>query len=138
MNRADLQNIAKIRVKEAKVLIDNKCFEGAYYLLGDAVECALKSYIAKQTKRFDFPDRKLVVDSYTHDLEKLLQVSGLKVEHQDQMESDPSFAVNWTIIKDWSEDKRYMRSISEAEAKDLYSAITEKKHGVLSWLKKLW
>lgn len=138
MNRADLQSIAKLRVKEARVLLDNRCYEGAYYLLGYAVECALKACIAKQTKRYDFPDRKLVQDSYVHDLEKLLNISGLKVLHQTQMQSDKIFEVNWATVKDWKEDKRYVVSISEAEARDLYLAVTERNHGVLTWLKKLW
>ena len=37
MNRNDFQQLAEIRVKEAKVLLDNQCFDGAYYLLGYAV-----------------------------------------------------------------------------------------------------
>ena len=138
MNRADLQSIAKLRVKEARVLLDNRCYEGAYYLLGYTIECALKACIAKQTKRYDFPDRKTANDSYVHDLEKLLNISGLKVQHQAQMQSDKNFEVNWATVKDWKEDKRYTVSISEAEARDLYSAVTERNHGVLTWLKKLW
>jgi hypothetical protein len=47
MNRNDLQNLSRLREKEAKVLLDNGCFAGAYYLLGYAVECALKACIAK-------------------------------------------------------------------------------------------
>ena len=62
MNRYDLQKLSRLRVREAKVLLDNKCYEGAYYLLGYAVECALKACIARQTKAFDFPDRKLIND----------------------------------------------------------------------------
>ena len=82
MNRTDLQRISRLRVKEAKVLLDNRYFSGAYYVLGYGVECALKACIAKQIRRHDFPDRKLVNDSYAHDPEKLLSVSGLKDELQ--------------------------------------------------------
>lgn len=60
MNRYDLQKLAVLRVKEGKVLLDNKCYEGAYYLLGYAIECALKACIAKQTKKFDFPEKKFL------------------------------------------------------------------------------
>jgi hypothetical protein len=56
MNRADLQALADLRVKEATILLDANCFEGAYYLLGYAIECALKACIAKQIKQHDFPD----------------------------------------------------------------------------------
>ena len=47
-----------MRVKEAAVLLQNGCPEGAYYLAGYAVECALKACVAKQTREHDFPDRK--------------------------------------------------------------------------------
>jgi len=33
-------------------------FDGAYYLAGYAVECALKACIAKGTQRFEFPDKR--------------------------------------------------------------------------------
>ena len=138
MNRYDLQELAKLRIKEARVLLENECFPGAYYLLGYAVECALKACIAKQTKRFDFPDRKTVNDSYTHDLERLLGVSGVKVEHNREFNSNPNFALNWSIAKDWSEQARYSASISKTDALDLYSAVTARRDGVLMWLKKWW
>src|SRR5437764_14458781 len=102
MDRADLQRLTRIRLQEAKVLFDNRRYEGAYYLLGYAVECAFKACIAKQTKRYDFPDRKFVNDIYTHDLNKLLSVSGLEQEHRRESQRNPSFELNWTIVKDWS------------------------------------
>lgn len=138
MNRDDLQRIARLRVKEAKVLLENGYFSGAYYLLGYAVECALKACIAKQIKRYDFPDRKLVSDSYSHELEKLLSVSGLKSELQKEIQNNPNLEVNWAIVKDWSVESRYSTDISETTARDFYSAVTTRKNGVLSWLKKWW
>jgi len=138
MNRSDLQGVSRLRVKEARLLLDNGYFSGAYYLLGYAIECALKACITKQIKRYDFPDRKLVNDSYTHDLEKLLSISGLKAELQKETRSNPTLEVNWAIVKDWSEQSRYSTSISETQARDFYSAVTARKNGVLTWLKKWW
>jgi HEPN domain-containing protein len=138
MNRDDLQRIARLRVKEARVLLENGYFSGAYYLLGYAVECALKACIAKQIKRYDFPDRKLINDSYSHELEKLLSVSGLKAELQKEIRNNPKLEVNWAIVKDWSVESRYSTDISETTARDFYSAVTTRKNGVLSWLKKWW
>jgi HEPN domain-containing protein len=138
MNRDDLQRISRLRVKEARVLFKNGYFSGAYYLLGYAIECALKACIAKQIKRYDFPDRKLINDSYSHELEKLLSVSGLKAELQEEIRSNPKLEVNWAIVKDWSVQSRYSTDISETTARDFYSAVTTRKDGVLSWLKKWW
>lgn len=98
MNRADLQRLSRLRVDEAKVLLDNGRFEGAYYLLGYAVECALKACIAKQINRYDFPDRRMVVDSYTHDLEQLLRVSGLEGQLRADLRSNPDLNLNWVIV----------------------------------------
>jgi HEPN domain-containing protein len=138
MNRDDLQCITRLRVKEAKVLLENGYFSGAYYLLGYAVECAIKACIAKRIKRYDFPDRKLINDSYSHELEKLLSVSGLKAELQKEIRNNPNLEVNWAIVKDWSVESRYLPDISETTAKDFYSAVTARRNGVLSWLKKWW
>jgi hypothetical protein len=138
MNRADLQHLSRLREQEAQALLDNGCFAGAYYLLGYAVECALKACIAKQIRRYDFPDRRLVTDSYTHDLEKLLNISGMKNAMQSETQTHPNLAVNWAIVKDWSEQSRYNNNISEIMARNFFSAVTEKSSGVLSWLRKRW
>ncbi len=138
MNRADFQKLTRIRLREAKALLDNRCYEGAYYLLGYAVECAFKAYIARQTKRYDFPDLERVKGSYTHDLNKLLNLSGLEQEHRNERKKNPSFEVNWTIVKDWNEKSRYSTSITRAKAKDFRSAIVSRKNGILTWLQRFW
>jgi hypothetical protein len=53
--RRDFQVLAEMRAQEAGVLAKNGNEEGAYYLGGIAIECALKACIAKRTKRHDFP-----------------------------------------------------------------------------------
>lgn len=138
MNRADLQRLAKLRIREAKVLFDNKFYEGAYYLLGYAVECAFKACIAKQIRRHDFPDRKMVNDIYTHDLTKLLNVSGLAEEHRKECKSNPDFEANWSIVKDWSEQSRYSTGVAMIQARDFQTAVLGRRNGVLKWLQKYW
>ena len=71
MNRAELQNLAELRIKEAHILLTAASYPGAFYLAGYAIECALKSCIAKQTKEYDFPDKDEVNKSYTHNLDGL-------------------------------------------------------------------
>ncbi|MCH7624346.1 MAG: HEPN domain-containing protein [Chloroflexi bacterium] len=138
MNRADLQEISNLRVEEARVLLRNGYYSGAYYLIGYAVECALKACISKQIRRYDFPNRKLVNDSYTHDLERLLGVSGLKEELDSESAGNQALEGNWSIVKDWSEQSRYRSDIPENEARDLFSAVTARRNGVLSWLMRWW
>jgi len=50
--------LSRIRLQEAKALLSLDFDDGAYYLAGYAVECALKACIAKETRRHEFPDRK--------------------------------------------------------------------------------
>jgi HEPN domain-containing protein len=139
MNRSDLQILAKIRLREAKVLFDNRCYQGAYYLLGYAVECALKACIAKQTRRYDFPpERKFVDDSYTHDLSKLLFASSLEPEYRKEITGNPNLELNWLIVKDWSEKSRYAGVISRAKSKELRSAVVSRNTGVFPWIQKYW
>lgn len=139
MNRFEFQGLAELRIKEAKVLLDNTCFEGAYYLAGYAVECALKASIAKKTRAFDFPPKvKIVTELYKHDLTILIKMAELEFALKDEIKSVPEFATNWAVVKDWSEQARYETKIEPKPAGDLYTAIANDSNGVLSWLKKHW
>ena len=90
MNRTDFQMLAKVRLNEAKTLLDQKQFDGAYYLAGYAVECGLKSCIAKLTNQDDFPrDRKFVERCYSHDFMDLLKASELLKEWEVDTKNDP-------------------------------------------------
>jgi hypothetical protein len=137
MNRKDLQELSKIRLKEAKHLIDKDAFDGAYYLCGYSVECALKACIAKNTRRHDFPEKKAVMESFTHELILLIKIAGLELKFNDEIKNNIDFKINWNIIKDWKESSRYKRN-SRLEALDLFSAVSDRKNGVMTWIKKYW
>ena len=138
MNRNDLQTISRLRVKEAKVLLNAGHSSGAYYLLGYAVECAIKSCIAKNIKRYDFPDKDLAQKAFQHDLAQLLQTAGLWPQLLQDIKSDQNLNNNWAVVKDWKVESRYIVSVSNPKAKDFFSACTARKHGILSWLKNYW
>jgi HEPN domain-containing protein len=138
VTRADLQKLTRIRLAEARILLRNGCYEGAYYLAGYAVECAIKACIAKKVRRFQFPDKKIAAESYTHDLRKLLAVAELKPYHEAMMESDPLFVRNWEFVEEWSEQTRYDFGVSWKKANRLYGAIVARRHGVLAWVKQYW
>jgi HEPN domain-containing protein len=138
MNRADLQQMADERVADAMALLAAGRYQAAYYLCGYAIECALKACIAKQIREFDFPDRKLVNDSYVHDLRKLLAVSGIEKDQRAEVDRNTVFAKNWLVVQDWSETSRYNLAISEQMARALIHAVIEPTNGVLPWLKKYY
>lgn len=138
MNRQDLKNLSRLRAREAKVLLDAGNFAGSYYLMGYSIECAVKAAIAKQIKRYDFPNKKLANDSFSHDLKALMQAAGIWAAFETAMRGAPSLGVNWAVVKDWNESSRYVLSISEVQARDLHSACTARTHGLLAWLKNYW
>ncbi len=111
--------------------------EGAYYLAGYAVECALKACIAKRTREHDFPEKKLVSDSHTHDLAKLLNLAELGDKLDAAIGADPAMASALDKVQDWSETTRYQRKTSE-EAEALIKAIEDGKGGLLPWIRLHW
>jgi len=138
MNRTDLQRLANLRLSEARTLFQAGAFEGAYYLAGYAIECALKACIAKQIREFDFPERRLIERSYTHNLTQLLEVSGVKAQFEEATAASEALRVSWSIVKDWTEASRYIIGTTEKSAQDMLAAVGDDSTGVLTWLKKHW
>lgn len=138
MNRDDFKQIARIRLKEAKTLLSNGNYDGAYYLCGYVIECGLKACIAKKTRRYDFPpDKKTIENIYTHEFEKLIGAAELRRHLQNEIKHNKQFEVNWAVTKDWTEKSRYERQ-NDKKAHDLYSAITNRQNGVLKWIRQYW
>ena len=136
--RADFQQLAGVRLAEAKTLLDAGQWDGAYYLAGYAVELALKACIIKLLMATDeFPDKDFSRDCYTHGLEKLVKLSRLEPSRDATATANPNFLAHWVIVKDWSEQKRYHR-VAEAEARLLYTAVADIPNGVLTWVKTHW
>ncbi|MCP5110188.1 MAG: DNA-binding protein, partial [bacterium] len=133
MKRKDLQQLSTIRLREARALFAAGHFEGAYYLGGYVVECALKACVAKQTERYEFPDKKRANASHTHSIPDLVGLAGIGKELGQKKQSDLNFAANWRIVEIWSEQSRYERR-GQAEAESLLAALRDRNHGVLRWL----
>ena len=137
MNRTDFQAISTMRLLESKALLAAGFPQGAYYLAGYAVECALKACIAKKTQQHDFPQRKLANDSHTHDLEKLLSLADVNDVWEVSIRTNASLKSNWIIIQDWSETSRY-ESKTPHEAEELLRAIEDETGGLLQWVRQRW
>lgn len=112
MTRRDLRELALIRLNEARTLLRNGHYDGAYYLSGYVIECALKARIAKQTERHQFPDKKHADASHTHRLEDLLKVAQLSDAHREEVGGNLIFEANWNLVKDWSEQSRTESMVS--------------------------
>ena len=122
MNRLQLQQLSELRLREAQALFAAGLPDGAYYLAGYAVECALKACIAKRTQEHDFPDKKLVSESHTHNLIELMRIAQLTSDLKSTMESNLGLADDWIALQNWSETSRYKRW-KPWEAQSLLEAV---------------
>ena len=137
MNRFELQALSELRIREARSLLESGFSDGAYYLAGYSVECALKACIAKRTREHDFPDKKLGNESHTHNLTELIRLSNLASQLQNGMQSDPTLQNYWITVREWSESSRYQRW-SVTAASDLLEAIENPTGGILPWIRPHW
>ena len=119
-------------------MLQANAFEGAYYLAGYAVECALKACVAKQIREFDFPDKRLVERSYTHNIAQLMEVSGVSAPFEEEIAANEARRSSWRVVRNWSEASRYDVTTTEQAARDMLAAVGDEICGVLPWLKKFW
>lgn len=138
LRRNDFQRLAKLRAKEAQTLLKARCYHGAYYLAGLAVECAIKSCIATKTKRFEFHDLERARDTHIHEPVKLVKAAGLWNALDQQMKKNRIFRGNWGEVAKWGIDTRYEPRITPQKARELVTAVTDSPDGVLAWLEGHW
>jgi HEPN domain-containing protein len=143
MNRDDFQQLADLRLKEARALLTAGFPDGAYYLAGYSVECALKACIAKRTQQHDFPDKKLVDKSHTHDVERLMDAAGLTDLLKNELAGNQELELDWETVREWSEQSRYDVFKDDptgglVTAQLLIDAVESDKGGVLRWIKQSW
>jgi hypothetical protein len=111
--------------------------DGAYYLTGYAVECALKACIAEATQRHEFPDMERVKSSYSHKLENLVKVAGLERQLAELRNASPEFRQNWETVRTWTEQSRYGRH-QPGDAESLLASAIDRRHGVVQWIRTYW
>src|SRR6266705_7021678 len=96
--RAEFQQLAQVRLEEAKALLDLGKWDGAYYLAGYAVELALKACIIKTLMATDaFPDKEFSKNCYTHSIEKLVALATLESSRKTATDADPDLLNNWRL-----------------------------------------
>jgi hypothetical protein len=137
VTRTDFQQLADVRIAEAKVLLDAQMWDGAYYLAGYAVECALKACIAKRTQPEDFPDKDKAAKAWTHKIDVLVEVAELEPARDTEGTANPKFAAYWRVVVKWKEDARYQRK-TQLDAEGLYKAVSDSTDGVLRWIRLHW
>jgi hypothetical protein len=137
VTRKDLQALSRIRLREARALAKLGMNDGAYYLAGYSVECALKACIARGAQRHEFPDKEKALASYSHVFGKLLNIAGLEQAQRTEAQHDPAFRRNWDIVQLWSPHRRYVTT-DAATTRELIEAVGDRNHGVVRWIKLHW
>jgi hypothetical protein len=138
MTRAELQRLARERLRDAKVLLAERRWAGAYYMAGYAVEFGLKACIIAYLMRMDqFPEKRFSEQCWTHNLVQLVALADLKAVLDVAATADPDLSSHWGVGRNWKESSRYLRK-SKAEALRLYHAIADKKHRVFRWIMSHW
>jgi hypothetical protein len=144
MTRKEFQDIALLRLKDAKALFKQNQYDGCCYLAGYVVELALKAAICKNMHTDDFFD---VVKTETarafkiHNLKELIILAGLSHRYKDLDSTNPILAQHWIFVTDgikWSEQLRYQSGFTQAESQKLLEAINHPQNGILKWIKKYW
>jgi hypothetical protein len=134
-----MQQLARLRIREAKALLAAKEWAGAYYLAGYAVEFGLKSCILAYVEKTGiiFEDRKYAEKCWTHNLEELVSLARLDESLGLAIAANPALAENWVAVKDWSELSRFQRT-PHHKAKRLYRAVTDKADAMMTWITNHW
>jgi HEPN domain-containing protein len=130
--QAEFQQLARMRLAEAKVLLAAGSWAGAYYLCGYTIEFALKSIIIKHLLGLQrYPDSNFKAgDFYTHDLQSLLH----QADMQAVLLADPTIRPIWDDVSQWNEQSRYEVSITRSQVESLLKAVEE----VLKCLEQHW
>jgi len=137
ISRAGFRELAGARLREATALCRSREWSGVYYLSGYAIECGLKAAIAKNFRASEFPDKKHVDSIHTHKLDHLVRLAGLEQRQILDFQSDPDMELNWQVVKDWNEVSRYT-IWPEPQAVEMFNAISDRRHGIMKWLRSVW
>lgn len=65
-------------------------------------------------------------------------LGGLWPDLDNDVKASPALQLNWAIVKDWNESVRSDLEVTGAMARDLYSACTARRAGILPWIRERW
>lgn len=139
-SKEELQQLANLRLREAKVLFDKEFYEGARYLSGYVVELALKARICTLLKLDKYPDNGGISQSFkTHKLDDLLKLAGLEKQLKE-VENNRNLSINWSTMSKWNESLRYSGIDDENKniAEEFLKALQDEHGGVFNWIRKYW
>jgi hypothetical protein len=103
--RNELRKIGRSRLKDAEILYNNQRYDSAVYLCGYALELFLKARICRHLKWVGYPSTRSEFQNYqsfrTHDLNVLLNLSGLRNKINER------YFTEWSDVITWNPEIRY-------------------------------
>ena len=100
MQKSEIDEIVNARLTDAEVLLEASRFDGSVYLCGYAVELFLKAQICKTLKWNEYPMSGKFSSFRTHDLDVLLQLTGL----EKKVKAD--YMNEWSTVAQWNPESR--------------------------------
>ena len=137
MTRKDLQELSRLRLREAEALYKAHLFDGAVYLAGYAVELALKARICRLLRVREYPLSGDIGRAFkVHSLEQLKVLAGLTTEID--VKRNKELFDNWSKAVEWDPEQRYDTpgKYNDRTAKLILDGLTAKPNGVFTWLTK--
>ncbi len=134
LTRAELQDLASLRLEEAEALFSAGKFDGCVYLCGYVVELALKAIVCRTLAVDEYPETKAFK---VHDFDTLVLFAGL---HNTVDGLSGELKTNWSLITKWESTVRYAlrNTYDESAAQNWLIALRDPVAGVLIWLQTKW
>ena len=104
---ADLQNITHARLKDANVLLTNRRYDGAMYLVGYAVEIALKRRFCQDKGETSFPSAHTEFEVWRNKHDVWLMTHSLQTLADATTWDCTSSWAEWSVFTKWAETLRY-------------------------------
>jgi HEPN domain-containing protein len=139
ITRKDLQQLSRLRLREAKALYDAHFYDGCVYLAGYSIELALKARICRLLRVKEYPPPGDIARAFRiHSLVHLKLLAGLTAEID--VKKNKELFDNWSKAVEWDPEQRYDKPgrYDATEAKVILDGLTAKPNGVLTWLSKRW
>lgn len=124
----ELEDLARNRMEDARVLYEAGRYDGAFYICGYAVEMGIKKKICMTLGWPGYPSEKefdKLKFLKTHDLDTLLHFSGVEKQIKEELFSE------WSIVISWKPEIRYS---SQKQTEKSAKLLLESAEALLSKL----
>jgi hypothetical protein len=137
ISRSQLQLMAQAKADDADLLFGHGRHSNAYYLFGYSVEIGLKACIARLFVADAMPDKNLTNKIFTHKIDDLVTIAGLKPRLDSERQINLAFKGHWSVVAAWTEESRY-DMVDAFTSTAMRHAVLDESNGVLRWLKINW